>query len=64
VDGWARNNAEHVEKIQEKLNSAERCLKVAKEQKCADIVEEFANIAGDIEDLLIQAKRKRARILS
>lgn len=59
IKGWNRNQAKDVEELESKLESAKRFLQTAKDQKCPDLAEEFADIVVQIQERLDSAKKKR-----
>ena len=64
IKGWNRDQAGNVKELEEKVESAKRCLADAKKMKCFDLMEEFADITFQIQEKVDTAKKKLALINS
>jgi len=58
IKGWNKDQAEDVEDLQKKRDSALRLLQGAKDLKCPDLASEFADIVVQIDERLDAAKKK------
>ena len=64
IKGWNRDQAGDVKELEDKVESAKRCLADAKKMKCYDLTEEFADITFQIQEKVDVAKKKLALINS
>ncbi len=62
IKGWNKDQAGNVKELEEKVESAKRCLAAAKNLKCYDLQEEFADIVVQIQEKVDVAKKKLALI--
>ncbi len=62
IKGWNKNQAGDIAELEEKVESAKRCLAAAKNMRCYDLQEEFADIVIQIQDKVDAAKKKLALI--